>query len=118
MNHRLCLIALLFVACGKEDAPPAPTAKAPVAAAKKTGPEKKLPPVPQGKLPKMDPDKAKFIAIPSTPKDPEVKKQAKPAPETKKAAVPATETKKAAAATKPASQPTPEVKKAAPAPAQ
>ena len=33
-------------------------------------PEKKAqPPVPQGKLPQMDPEKAKFIAVPSTPKD-------------------------------------------------
>jgi hypothetical protein len=27
----------------------------------------------------MDPEKAKFIAVPSTPKDPEVKKAEKPA---------------------------------------
>jgi hypothetical protein len=80
MKHCLCLFALLLVACGKEE--PEPKAKAAVAAAPKPAPEKELPPVPQGKLPKMDPEKAKFIAVPSTPKDPEVKK---PASETKKA---------------------------------
>ena len=103
MNHRLCLIALLLVACGKEA--PQPEAKAKTAAAtSKPVPEKKLPSVPQGKLPKMDPEKAKFIAVPSTPKDPELKKVEKPAAETNKAAAPA--------ATKPAEQAAPEVKKA------
>lgn len=109
MNHRLCLIAVLLVACGKEAPQPESKAKA-AAAAPKPAPEKKLPPVPQGKLPKMDPEKAKFIAVPSTPKDPEIKKSEKvekPAAETKKAAAPA--------ATKPAEQPVPEIKKAAPA---
>ena len=120
MNHRLCLIALLLVACGKEAPQPEPKAKA-AAATPKPAPEKKLPPVPQGKLPKMDPEKAKFIAVPSTPKDPEIKKiemvAEKPKTEIKKVEKPATETKKVAApaATKPAEQPAPEIKKAAPA---
>ncbi|MHB1077969.1 MAG: hypothetical protein ACYC67_01115 [Prosthecobacter sp.] len=103
MNHRLCLIALLLVACDKEALQPEPKAKA-AAATPKPAPEKKLPPVPQGKLPKMDPEKAKFIAVPSTPKDPELKKVEKPAAETKKASAPA--------GTKPAEQAVPEVKKA------
>lgn len=112
MNNRLCLIALLLVACGKEASQPEPKAKA-SAATPKPAPEKKLPPVPQGKLPKMDPEKAKFIAVPSTPKDPEVKKSEKVAEK------PATETKKVAApaAIKPAEQPVPEIKKPASAPA-
>ncbi len=104
MNHRLCLIALLLVACGKEAPQPAP--KVPAATStpvslKPIVPEKKLPLVPQGKLPQMDPEKAKFIAIPSTPKDPEVKKVEKPADK------PATEIKKV-------EKPVPEVKKATP----
>lgn len=126
MNHRWCLIALLLVACGKEAPQPEPKAKA-AAATPKPALEKKLPPVPQGKLPKMDPEKAKFIAVPSTPKDPEIKKSEKvekPAAETKKAAAPAAaksdeqtvpEVKKAApvaAPAKPAEQPAPEIKKA------
>jgi len=78
MNPRLCLIALLLVACGKEA--PQPELKAKTAAAsapassKPVVAEQKLPPVPQGKLPQMDPEKAKFIAVPSTPKYPEVEK--------------------------------------------
>ncbi|MDB6006674.1 MAG: hypothetical protein JWR15_3661 [Prosthecobacter sp.] len=106
MKHCLCLFVLLLVACGKE----APQPKA-AAAPKHPIPEKKLPPTPQGKLPQMDPEKAKFIAVPSTPKDPQVKKVEKPL------AKPATETKKAAAA-KPADEPVIEVKKAAPAAVQ
>ena len=74
MNSRLCLIALLLVACGKESSQPEPKAKASAASVpvshKPVVPEKKLPPVPQGQLPQMDPEKAKFIATPSTPKDP------------------------------------------------
>ena len=121
MKHCLCLIALLLVACGKEAPQPDQKAKA-ATAISKPAPEIKLPPVPQGKLPQMDPEKAKFIAVPSTPKDPEVKKVEKaadkPKVEVKKVEKPATETKKAAApaaAAKPADQPLPEVKKAAPA---
>jgi hypothetical protein len=78
MNHRLCLIALLLVACGKEAPQPESKAKA-AAVAPQPAPAKKLPSTPQGKLPQMDPAKAKFIAVPSTPKDPEVKKAEKPA---------------------------------------
>lgn len=116
MNHRLCLIALLLVACGKEAPQPERKAKA-AAATPKPAPEKKLPPVPQGKLPKMDPEKAKFIAVPSTPKDTEVKKSEmvaeKPKTEIKKVEKTAAETKTGAAtaATKPAEQPVPEIKK-------
>ena len=121
MKHALCLIALLLVACGKEEPKLEPKAQA-AAVTPKPVPAKKLPPVPQGKLPRMDPEKAKFIAVPSTPKDPEVKKAAdKPKVEVKKVEKPATETKKAAvpaAAAKPAEQAVPEVKKAAPAAAK
>lgn len=95
MNHRLCLCALLLVACGKEASQPEPKAKVTAAAPKPAPVKKELPPVPQGKLPKMDPEKAKFIAVPSTPKDPEVKKVEKPAVEAKSAEQPATEVKKA-----------------------
>lgn len=105
MKNCLCLLALLLVACGKEAPQPELKAKAEKTAAAKPAPAKKLPPVPQGKLPKMDPEKAKFIAVPSTPKDPEVKKVEQPAIEAKKTAPLADETK---AADKPA----PEVKKA------
>ncbi len=104
MNPRLCILALLLVACGKEAPQPEPKAKA-AAVTPKPAPEKKLPTVPQGELPKMAPEKAKFIAVPSTPKDPENKKDETPATETKKAAVPAVETK-------PAEPPAPEIKKA------
>jgi PBP1b-binding outer membrane lipoprotein LpoB len=118
MKHCLCLIALLLVACGKEAPQPDQKAKA-ATAIPKPAPEIKLPPVPQGKLPQMDPEKAKFIAVPSTPKDPEVEKAAdKPKVEVKKVEKPSTETKKAAApaaVAKPADQPVHEVKKAAPA---
>lgn len=118
MKHCLCLIALLFVACGKEAPVPEVKAKAATAAAK-PAPDKKLPPVPQGPLPKMDPQKAKFIAVPSTPKDPEVKKVGsaadKPKAEIKKVEKPAVETTKAAApaaAAQTAAPPAPEIKKA------
>jgi len=57
-------------------------------------PEVTQPPVPQGKLPVMDPEKAKFIAAPSTPKAPQVKTAEKPVEETKKAEAPAPEAKK------------------------
>ena len=121
MKHCLCLIALLLVACGKEEPKPEPKATG-AAVTPKLVPAKKLPPVPQGKLPKMDPEKAKFIAVPSTPKDPEVKKVAdKPTVEVKKVEKPATEVKKVAApsaATNADEQPVPEVKKAAPAAAK
>lgn len=81
MKHSLCLIALLLIACGKEAAQP--ELKKSAASPKQPIPEKKLPPTPQGKLPQMDPEKAKFIAVPSTPKDPEVKK-VEPAPAAQK----------------------------------
>lgn len=120
MKHSLCLIALLLIACGKEA--PAPAPKKAAVPPKQVVPEIKLPPVPQGKLPQMDPAKAKFIAVPSTPKDPEIKKveeaAAKPAAETKKVEKSAAETKKAATPpveTKKAEAPPAEVKKAAPA---
>lgn len=79
------IVGLLLVSCGKEEAAPAPK-KAAVATkpAPAPVPEKKMPPVPQGKLPQMDPEKAKFIAVPSTPKDEEVKKAARPEDEAKK----------------------------------
>jgi hypothetical protein len=84
--------SLLLVSCGKEETKPQPQAVS--AAPKKVEPEKKMPPVPQGELPKMDPEKAKFIAVPSTPKDTEPKKDEKPAGEIKKADKPVEEAKK------------------------
>ena len=116
MKHLVCLAALLLVSCGKEEPKPEPKVKA--VETSKPAPEKKMPPVPQGKLPKMDPEKAKFIAVPSTPKDPEAKKVEKPATEVPKSGPPATEIKKAAppaVETKPAEPAVPEVKKAEPA---
>ncbi len=87
----LLFTALLLVSCRKEQPPPVPVpeakkvvaAPAPVPVTKPV-PKKDLPPVPQGKLPQMDPEKAKFIAAPSTPQDEEIKKAAKPADEAKK----------------------------------
>lgn len=77
------LLGLLFLtSCGKEASKSQPKPEA--AAIPVAVPKKKVPPVPQGKLPKMDPAKAKFIAVPSTPKDPEPKKDDKPAEEVKK----------------------------------
>lgn len=81
MKCLVLLAGLLLVSCGKEVSKPQPKA----VVTPKPAPEKKAPPpVPQGKLPVMDPEKAKFIAAPSTPKDPEVKKAEKPALEAKK----------------------------------
>lgn len=80
MKSIVFIVGLLLVSCGKEETKPQPKA----AAAPKPAPEKKMPPVPQGKLPVMDPEKAKFIAVPNTPKDPEPKKDEQPAPEAKK----------------------------------
>ncbi len=71
------LIALLLASCGKKEEPKP-------AASKAISEKNAQPPVPQGKLPQMDPEKAKFIAVPNTPKDAEVKKAEKPAVEAKK----------------------------------
>lgn len=71
------LVVLLLASCGKKEEPKP-------AASKETSEKKAQPPVPQGKLPVMDPENAKFIAVPSTPKDTEVKKIEKPAVEAKK----------------------------------
>ncbi len=57
----------LLTSCGKEESRPPREA---TEAVKKAPAKPKALTVPQGKLPKMDPDKAKFIAAPSTPKDP------------------------------------------------
>ena len=115
MNPRLCLFALLLVACGKEV--PSPATKAKVAAvAPQPVPAKPLPPTPQGELPKMDPAKAKFIAVPSTPEDTEVKGGEKPKGEGVKgasAASTAVEVKPAKPGA--AEVAVPEVKRAAPA---
>jgi|UniRef100_UPI00378377A5 hypothetical protein len=81
MKCLVLLAGLLLVSCGKEEAKPQPQA----VVTPKPAPEKNAPPpVPQGKLPVMDLEKAKFIAVPNTPKDPEVKKAEKPAVESKK----------------------------------
>lgn len=88
----IALVSLLLASCGKEESKPQ-IAPAP---AKKVEPEKKkVPLVPQGELPKMDPDKAKFIAVPSTPKDPDPKKKEKSAEEDKRTETPAEEIKRA-----------------------
>jgi len=88
MKALIVISCLLLVACGKkEETQPATTAKAVT--------EKGVQPlVPEGKLSRMDPDKAKFIAAPSTPKDPEPKNEAKSAAEVKKAETPAETAKK------------------------
>ena len=81
MKCLVLLVSLLLVSCGKEEVKPQPQA----VVTPKPAPEKNAPPpVPQGKLPVMDLEKAKFIAVPNTPKDPEVKKAEKPAVESKK----------------------------------
>ena len=61
------LVALLLASCGKNEEPKP-------AASKATSEKKAQSPVPQGKLPQMDSEKAKFIAVPNTPKDAEAKK--------------------------------------------
>ncbi|MDH4455197.1 MAG: hypothetical protein QE570_18665 [Verrucomicrobiota bacterium] len=91
MKCLVLLAGLLLVSCGKEEVKPQPQA----VVTPQTAPEKKAPlPVPQGKLPVMDPEKAKFIAVPNTPKDPEVKKAEKPAGEAQKVEKPVGEAKK------------------------
>ncbi|MBK8040107.1 MAG: hypothetical protein IPK22_23690 [Verrucomicrobiaceae bacterium] len=77
-------LTLLLSACEKPAAPtpepPAKPAPAAVVAPVEPKPEapketleelKKL----QGKLPRMDPEKAKFIAVPSTPPDPKTEEK-------------------------------------------
>lgn len=121
----LLLVSLLLAACGKDEAVK-PAASAPSAAtppppavAKKDTPAdlKKL----QGELPRMDPEKARFIAVASTPPNPAPPKS----PEVKGLTpqiVPPVASKSAAAAEAPTSpntpSPAPEVKKAAPAKAK
>ena len=85
MRRLAFLSAFALASCGKEAVKPEPkseTAPKPAAALEKK--EKPEISVPQGDLPKMEPEKAKFIAVPSTPKDPEIKKAGKPAVEAKK----------------------------------
>jgi hypothetical protein len=91
MKSIVFIVGLLLVSCGKEEAKTQPKA---AAAPKAVSEKKEPPPVPQGKLPVMDPEKAKFIAAPSTPKDPEVKKAEEPAVEAQKVEQPAGEAKK------------------------
>lgn len=88
MKHLIFIACLMLAACGKkEESKPATTAKA--------VPEKKAQPiVPEGKLPHMEQEKAKFIAAPSTPKDPEPKKDVTPEVEVKRVDKPAEEAKK------------------------
>lgn len=81
------LPALLLSSCDKDQqnspAKPDQQSKA-VENGKPAIDRKALPPVPEGKLPRMDPEKAKFIAVPSTPKDPAPEKVVvKPVPEEK-----------------------------------
>lgn len=66
------LPALFLSSCGKDqqNSLPRPDQQPKSVENGKPVPEKKAqPPVPQGKLPQMDPEKAKFIAVPSTPKE-------------------------------------------------
>lgn len=114
-----CLVfaVLLIASCGKEEpkpAAPAEAAKAPqTVAAPKPPPEKKpLPVAPQGKLPQMDPEKAKFIATPSTPKDKTQDGEVKTPDTAKKAEVKMVETKPPAPASS-SPPPSPAVVKAA-----
>ena len=86
----IALVGLLLASCRKEEA----RSQVAPAPAKKVEPEKKAPLVPQGELPKMEPEKARFIAVPSTPKDPVPKKEEKPVEEVKKTAESAAEAKK------------------------
>ncbi|MGV3661472.1 MAG: hypothetical protein ACO1TE_14885 [Prosthecobacter sp.] len=70
-------LAMLLVSCGKEESKPAATEVKKTTVAPPPVEKKPLPEAPQGKLPKMDPEKARFIAVPNTPPDkagPEVKK--------------------------------------------
>lgn len=80
MKLLVFITGLLLVSCGREESQP----KSKTVEVAKPASEKKIPPVPEGRLPKMDPEKAKFIAVPSTPPDPEPKKDARPAAENKK----------------------------------
>ncbi|MEZ5386153.1 MAG: hypothetical protein R3F13_11625 [Prosthecobacter sp.] len=85
MNRLALLLILMLASCGKEEVKEQP--KAAEAPKKVTNIEKKKeapPPVPQGKLPQMDPEKAKFIAAPNTPKDAEVRKADASAKDSKK----------------------------------
>lgn len=96
MKHLVLLMSLLLVSCGKEEAKLQPKAVVTPQAVpeKKAAPTVPPRPVPQGKLPVMDPEKAKFIAVPSTPKDPEIHKAEKPAANAHKADRTAAEAKK------------------------
>ncbi len=94
MKLIVLIASLLLVSCGREEDKSVPKAVAAPTAKPASAPEKKAPPVPQGKLPKMDPEKSKFIAVPSTPKDPEVKKAAKPSGKVERADVPTKKDKK------------------------
>ncbi|MBL9131192.1 MAG: hypothetical protein JNG86_08340 [Verrucomicrobiaceae bacterium] len=81
----LLLAGLLLASCGKEQSPKPAAAPARQEQKKDTPADlKKL----AGDLPKMDPEKAKFIAAPATPADPQ------PVEETRKPAPPPAETPK------------------------
>lgn len=105
-------LALVLSACDKPAGPAAPTPETPAKPADVVVPVEPKPEAPketpeelkalQGKLPRMDPEKAKFIAVPSTPPDPKPDK-----PVEKKAPATAEEVKKPEEIKKPA-----EVKKA------
>jgi len=86
----IALAAVLLSSCGRK--------KESNSAAARSEPEKKVAPapvvVPQGKLPQMDAEKAKFIAAPSTPKDVGAKKVEKISGEIKKASKPVEAAKK------------------------
>lgn len=108
------LLAFLLTSCGKEEASPAEAeAKKTAAVANPKPPtEKKPAPVaPQGKLPQMEPEKAKFIAVPSTPKDKE-ETQVKKVEGKTPTPVPPPEIKKPGPAVPAAITAEPEVKKA------
>lgn len=85
-------LALLLASCGKEESKTASAeAKktAAVAAPKPPAEKKPAPVAPQGKLPQMDPGKARFIAVPNTPKDKEAElKKAAPQVQESSAGIP------------------------------
>lgn len=92
MNQPVLALSLLVILASCEKTEPKKTSEMPqqVQPAPAAGsPPKKEPPAQidtpeelkklQGKLPRMDPEKAKFIAVPSTPPDPKPVTASKPA---------------------------------------
>lgn len=78
-------LALVLSACDKPAGPAAPKPETPAKSVAVVVPVEPKPEAPketpeelkklQGKLPRMDPEKAKFIAVPSTPPDPKAEEK-------------------------------------------